>query len=77
MTSHSHCSKTGMESLVSARPICLLALGKRSLSQRIGHHHHCQLMTSVLNTNASLPYSHDLFENLIVKKRIKVDGGGT
>ncbi|KER33418.1 hypothetical protein T265_12622, partial [Opisthorchis viverrini] len=33
-------------------------------------------MTSVLNTNASLPYSHDLFESLIVKKRIKVDGGG-
>ncbi|KER27964.1 LOW QUALITY PROTEIN: hypothetical protein T265_13682 [Opisthorchis viverrini] len=28
-------------------------------------------MTSVLNTNASLPYSHDLFESLIVKKRIK------
>ncbi|KER21735.1 hypothetical protein T265_15022, partial [Opisthorchis viverrini] len=31
-------------------------------------------MTSVLNTNASLPYSHDLFESLIVKKRIKVMG---
>ncbi|KER23322.1 hypothetical protein T265_08768 [Opisthorchis viverrini] len=29
-------------------------------------------MTSVLNTNASLPYSHDLFESLIVKKRIKL-----
>ncbi|KER27847.1 hypothetical protein T265_05202 [Opisthorchis viverrini] len=28
-------------------------------------------MTSVLNTNASLPYNHDLFESLIVKKRIK------
>ncbi|KER22273.1 hypothetical protein T265_14898, partial [Opisthorchis viverrini] len=28
-------------------------------------------MTSVLNTNASLQYSHDLFESLIVKKRIK------
>ncbi|KER20981.1 hypothetical protein T265_10592 [Opisthorchis viverrini] len=28
-------------------------------------------MTSVLNTDASLPYNHDLFESLIVKKRIK------
>ncbi|GAA56208.1 hypothetical protein CLF_110289 [Clonorchis sinensis] len=28
-------------------------------------------MTSVFNTDASLPYSHDLFESLIVKKRIK------
>ncbi|KER32739.1 hypothetical protein T265_01227 [Opisthorchis viverrini] len=27
-------------------------------------------MTSVLNTDASLPYSHDLFESLIVKKRM-------
>ncbi|KER29609.1 hypothetical protein T265_03808 [Opisthorchis viverrini] len=30
-------------------------------------------MTSVLNTNASLPYNHDLFESLIVEKRIKPD----
>ncbi|KER22078.1 hypothetical protein T265_09731 [Opisthorchis viverrini] len=30
-------------------------------------------MTSVLNTNASLPYNHDLFESLIVKKRIKCE----
>ncbi|KAG5440999.1 hypothetical protein CSKR_114099 [Clonorchis sinensis] len=29
-------------------------------------------MTSVLNTDASLPYNHDLFESLIVKKRIKL-----
>ncbi|KER25986.1 hypothetical protein T265_06679 [Opisthorchis viverrini] len=29
-------------------------------------------MTSVLNTNASLPCNHDLFESLIVKKRIKI-----
>ncbi|KER27576.1 hypothetical protein T265_05394 [Opisthorchis viverrini] len=28
-------------------------------------------MTSVFNTDASLPYNHDLFESLIVKKRIK------
>ncbi|KER32021.1 hypothetical protein T265_01802 [Opisthorchis viverrini] len=34
-------------------------------------------MTSVFNTNASLSYNHDLFESLIVKKRIKVDGGET
>ncbi|KAG5451742.1 hypothetical protein CSKR_109171 [Clonorchis sinensis] len=27
-------------------------------------------MTSVFNTDASLPYNHDLFESLIVKKRI-------
>ncbi|KER24640.1 hypothetical protein T265_07738 [Opisthorchis viverrini] len=32
-------------------------------------------MTSVFNTDASLPYNHDLFESLIVKKRVKVDGG--
>ncbi|KAG5442070.1 hypothetical protein CSKR_102838 [Clonorchis sinensis] len=30
-------------------------------------------MTSVINTDASLPYNHDLFESLIVKKRIKID----
>ncbi|KAG5453231.1 hypothetical protein CSKR_111918 [Clonorchis sinensis] len=34
-------------------------------------------MTSVFNTDASLPYNHDLFEILIVKKRIKMDGEGT
>ncbi|KAG5454274.1 hypothetical protein CSKR_106538, partial [Clonorchis sinensis] len=34
-------------------------------------------MTSVFNTDASLPYNHDLFESLIVKKRIKMDGEGT
>ncbi|GAA57642.1 hypothetical protein CLF_113009, partial [Clonorchis sinensis] len=28
-------------------------------------------ITSVFNTDASLPYNHDLFESLIVKKRIK------
>ncbi|KAG5446150.1 hypothetical protein CSKR_106116 [Clonorchis sinensis] len=28
-------------------------------------------MTSVFNTDASLPHNHDLFESLIVKKRIK------
>ncbi|GAA51111.1 hypothetical protein CLF_105599 [Clonorchis sinensis] len=33
-------------------------------------------MTSVFNTDASLPYNHDLFESLIVKKRIKMDGKG-
>ncbi|KER22527.1 hypothetical protein T265_09419 [Opisthorchis viverrini] len=27
--------------------------------------------TSVFNTDASLPYNHDLFESLIVKKRVK------
>ncbi|KER26778.1 hypothetical protein T265_06059 [Opisthorchis viverrini] len=27
-------------------------------------------MTSVFNTDASLPYNHDLFESLIVKKRL-------
>ncbi|GAA56722.1 laminin gamma 1, partial [Clonorchis sinensis] len=32
-------------------------------------------MTSVLNTDASLPYNHDLFESLIVKKKNK-DGRG-
>ncbi|KAG5444992.1 hypothetical protein CSKR_102599 [Clonorchis sinensis] len=31
-------------------------------------------MTSVFNTDASLPYNHDLFESLIVKKIIKVKG---
>ncbi|GAA51458.1 intraflagellar transport protein 81 homolog, partial [Clonorchis sinensis] len=30
-------------------------------------------MTSMFNTDASLPYNHDLFEILIVKKTIKVD----
>ncbi|KER32860.1 hypothetical protein T265_01148 [Opisthorchis viverrini] len=30
-----------------------------------------------VNTDASLPYNHDLIESLIVKKKIKVDGGGT
>ncbi|KAG5445008.1 hypothetical protein CSKR_105021 [Clonorchis sinensis] len=30
-------------------------------------------MTSGFKTDASLPYNHDLFESLIVKKRIKVD----
>ncbi|KER22167.1 hypothetical protein T265_09673 [Opisthorchis viverrini] len=34
-------------------------------------------MTSVFNTDASLPYNHDLFKSLIVKKRVKVDGEGT
>ncbi|GAA50489.1 hypothetical protein CLF_104607 [Clonorchis sinensis] len=34
-------------------------------------------MISVFNTDASLPYNHDLFESLIVGKRIKVDGEGT
>ncbi|KAG5445894.1 hypothetical protein CSKR_109643 [Clonorchis sinensis] len=29
---------------------------------------------TVFNTDASLPYNRDLFERLIVKKRIKVDG---
>ncbi|KER20352.1 hypothetical protein T265_15340, partial [Opisthorchis viverrini] len=33
-------------------------------------------LTSVFNTDASLPYTHDLFERLIVKKRIKVEGKG-
>ncbi|GAA54416.1 hypothetical protein CLF_102893, partial [Clonorchis sinensis] len=32
---------------------------------------------TVFNTDASLPYNHDLFESFIVKKRIKVDGEGT
>ncbi|KER29254.1 LOW QUALITY PROTEIN: hypothetical protein T265_13411 [Opisthorchis viverrini] len=31
-------------------------------------------MTLVFNTDTSLPYNHDLFERLIVKKRVKVDG---
>ncbi|KAG5441531.1 hypothetical protein CSKR_109757 [Clonorchis sinensis] len=30
-------------------------------------------MTSVFNTDASLSYNHDLFESLVVKKRVKVD----
>ncbi|GAA53894.1 hypothetical protein CLF_111541 [Clonorchis sinensis] len=30
-------------------------------------------MTSVFDTDASLPYDYDLFESLIMKKRIKVD----
>ncbi|KER22468.1 LOW QUALITY PROTEIN: hypothetical protein T265_14848 [Opisthorchis viverrini] len=42
-------------------------------------HHPCEnfiviindSMTSVFNTDASLPYSHDLFQSFIVKKRIK------
>ncbi|KAG5451697.1 hypothetical protein CSKR_102865 [Clonorchis sinensis] len=34
-------------------------------------------MPPVFNTDASLLYKHDLFECLIVKKRIKVDGKGT
>ncbi|GAA51008.1 hypothetical protein CLF_105402 [Clonorchis sinensis] len=34
-------------------------------------------MTLVFNTGASLPYTHDLFENPIVKKRIKMDEEGT
>ncbi|KAG5452186.1 hypothetical protein CSKR_104286 [Clonorchis sinensis] len=34
-------------------------------------------MTSMFNTDASLPYNHGLFESLIVKKRIKADGEGT
>ncbi|KER29448.1 hypothetical protein T265_03914 [Opisthorchis viverrini] len=34
-------------------------------------------MTSVFNTGASVPYNHDLFESLIVKKRVKVHGEGT
>ncbi|GAA57568.1 ATP-binding cassette transporter [Clonorchis sinensis] len=34
-------------------------------------------VTSVFNTDASLPYNHGLFESLIVKKRIKMDGEGT
>ncbi|GAA55541.1 gap-Pol polyprotein [Clonorchis sinensis] len=34
-------------------------------------------MTSVFNTDASLPYNHDLVESLIIKKGIKVDGEGT
>ncbi|KER33487.1 hypothetical protein T265_00602 [Opisthorchis viverrini] len=29
-------------------------------------------MTLVFNTDASLPYNHDLFESLIVKKRVKL-----
>ncbi|GAA57238.1 hypothetical protein CLF_112371, partial [Clonorchis sinensis] len=33
-------------------------------------------MTLVFNTDASLPYNHDLFDSLILKKRIKVDGEG-
>ncbi|GAA57555.1 probable inorganic pyrophosphatase 1, partial [Clonorchis sinensis] len=33
-------------------------------------------MTSVLNTDASLPYNHDLFESLIVKKKNKDGRGG-
>ncbi|GAA51155.1 hypothetical protein CLF_105655, partial [Clonorchis sinensis] len=34
-------------------------------------------MPSVFNTDAPPPYNHDLFESLIVKKRIKMDGEGT
>ncbi|GAA55581.1 glycogen phosphorylase muscle form [Clonorchis sinensis] len=34
-------------------------------------------MTSVFNTDASMPYNHDLFESLIVKKRIKLNGALT
>ncbi|KAG5454751.1 hypothetical protein CSKR_104357 [Clonorchis sinensis] len=33
-------------------------------------------MTSVFNTDASLPYNHDLFESLIVKKKNKDGQGG-
>ncbi|GAA55087.1 hypothetical protein CLF_106698 [Clonorchis sinensis] len=32
--------------------------------------------TLIINTDPSLPYNQDLFEGLIVKKRIKVDGKG-
>ncbi|KER24716.1 hypothetical protein T265_07674 [Opisthorchis viverrini] len=34
------------------------------------------IITSVFNTDASLPYNHDLSESLIVKEGIKADGGG-
>ncbi|GAA57393.1 hypothetical protein CLF_112658 [Clonorchis sinensis] len=34
-------------------------------------------MTSVFNTDASLPYNHDLFESLIAKKRIKPPGSAS
>ncbi|KAG5441220.1 hypothetical protein CSKR_102433 [Clonorchis sinensis] len=34
-------------------------------------------MTSVFNTDASLPYNHDLFESLTVKERMKMDVEGT
>ncbi|KER27312.1 hypothetical protein T265_05636 [Opisthorchis viverrini] len=34
-------------------------------------------MTSMFNTDALLSYKHDVFENLIVEKRVKVDGEGT
>ncbi|KER33670.1 hypothetical protein T265_00553 [Opisthorchis viverrini] len=30
---------------------------------------------SVFNTDASMPYNHDLFESLIVKKRVKMSAG--
>ncbi|KER30042.1 hypothetical protein T265_13245, partial [Opisthorchis viverrini] len=33
-------------------------------------------MTPMFNTDALLSYNHDLFESLIVKKRVKVDGEG-
>ncbi|KER27355.1 hypothetical protein T265_05600 [Opisthorchis viverrini] len=32
--------------------------------------------TSAFNTDASLPYNHDLFESLFVKERIKLNGEG-
>ncbi|GAA47342.1 proteasomal ubiquitin receptor ADRM1, partial [Clonorchis sinensis] len=35
------------------------------------------IMTSVLNSDASLPYNHDLFKSLIVKKRTEVYGEET
>ncbi|KER19190.1 hypothetical protein T265_11952 [Opisthorchis viverrini] len=34
-------------------------------------------ISSLFNTDALLPYNHDLFESFIVKKRVKVYGGGT
>ncbi|KER20043.1 hypothetical protein T265_11325 [Opisthorchis viverrini] len=33
-------------------------------------------MASLFNTDASLSHNHDLFESLVVEKRVKVDGEG-
>ncbi|KER29129.1 hypothetical protein T265_04213 [Opisthorchis viverrini] len=44
-------------------------LDGRLLSRNSAHRY--LIKTSISNTDASMPYSHDLFESLIVKKRIK------
>ncbi|KER31668.1 hypothetical protein T265_02174 [Opisthorchis viverrini] len=73
----------GFDNLAVSKPSYIVPLAWQLGTEAVSYSVDCEFiiiidsMISVFNTDASLPYKHDLFESLIVKKRIKVDGEGT